>query len=202
MFEYYQKTNLENWLENLYIEHNILSISDLTIYNVADKLNVNVIFMENAKEVAIWDDKAAAIFLNPEKLEEEVRAIFFHELCHPLRHYGDQVNSVRTFMTLQERQANQFMLYASMPFYMIKKLDMSTYNYQWASFLSYKFNVPINIAQKRAEQILQRIQQASIDQVIREQRSTYKPSNDPSEWSTETNMIMNKLYRQIGCKQT
>ncbi|WP_079709959.1 ImmA/IrrE family metallo-endopeptidase [Paraliobacillus ryukyuensis] len=201
MFEYYQKTDLENRLENLYIKNNILTIYDLSIKNVAKKLNIDVVFMEDAKEVAIWDEKATAIFLNPSKSEDEIRATFFHELCHPLRHYGDQVKNIGTFTLLQEKQANQFMLYASMPFFMIERMEMPRLDYQWSYFLAHHFNMPINIAKQRANQILQRVQQASIDEKIKRQRSFYKISNDPNNWSEETHVIMNKLYKQIRYTQ-
>ncbi|WP_079708016.1 ImmA/IrrE family metallo-endopeptidase [Paraliobacillus ryukyuensis] len=179
MFESYHKTDLETWLENLYKKHGILTLSDLTINNVSRKLKVDIIFMENAKELAIWDEEDAAIFLNPNKSNEEVRAIFFHELCHPLRHYGDQLEGIDTFTALQERQANQFMLYASMPFFMIKDMVMPQFDYQWGSFLAHEFNVPLYLANKRADQLLQRIKQASIDQIIKEQYSLYNINNKP-----------------------
>lgn len=73
----FKKNYLENWLKSLNIENNILlSIFDLNIDNVTDKLNINVIFMESYEEVVIWYERAFTIFLNPEKSKEAVRAIF------------------------------------------------------------------------------------------------------------------------------
>ncbi|MGP4041935.1 ImmA/IrrE family metallo-endopeptidase [Gracilibacillus sp. D59] len=197
MFEAYKTTDLENWLETLYIQNDIIHPSDLLIDNVAKKLGIKLEYMEGAREVAIWDEEDAIIFLNPDKPIPIIRKIFFHELCHPLRHYGDQTGSIESFITLQERQANQFMLYAAMPYYMIKQLDLPRSEDQISSFLSSTFYVPLQLAKKRVDQIKRRIQQADLDNKLRKQQSNYKKSYDPSNWSLETKAIMNQLYDQL-----
>ncbi|WP_163538269.1 ImmA/IrrE family metallo-endopeptidase [Gracilibacillus sp. YIM 98692] len=197
MFDSYQKTELEIWLENLYLKHDIISPSDLAIDNVAKKLNMNIAYMEGAREVALWDEEDAIIFLNPNKPTETMRKIFFHELCHPLRHHGDQERFVDSFITLQERQANQFVLYAAMPFYMIKQLDLPQSEHHLSSLLAFTFHVPLRLAQKRVDQIKRRIQQANLDHEFIKQHSNYKKSYDPSNWSHETKAIMDQLYKQL-----
>ncbi|MEN2765794.1 ImmA/IrrE family metallo-endopeptidase [Ornithinibacillus xuwenensis] len=197
MFDSYQKTELELMLENLYKKHAILSPSDLSIENVAKKLRINIVYMEGAREVALWDEDDAVIFLNPNKPKTIMRKIFFHELCHPLRHYGDQAGFVDTFITLQERQANQFMLYAAMPFFMIEQLDLPISEEHISSLLSFTFDVPLQLAKKRVEQIKRRIQQSLYDNEIKKQQSNYEKSYDPANWSTETKKIMNQLYSQL-----
>lgn len=197
MFETYQKTDLEMLLESLYMKHGILSPTDLSIENVAKKLNIHVEFMEGAREVALWDEEDAVIFLNPNKPTSIMRKIFFHELCHPIRHYGDQVGFIDSFISLQEQQANQFMLYAAMPFFMIKQLEMPPTENHLSSLLAFVFDVPLKLANKRVEQINRRIQQSYLDNQIKKQQSNYKKGYDPANWSEETKTIMNQLYTQL-----
>ncbi|WP_194287245.1 ImmA/IrrE family metallo-endopeptidase [Gracilibacillus oryzae] len=197
MFTGYKKTDLEIWLEQLYLDNNLSSPGDLTIENISRKLNVKVEYLPGAKENVLWNERKIMIFLNPEKPETEIRELFFHELCHPLRHHGDQVKSVSSFRYLQENQANQFVLYAAMPFFMIEQLELPQDKTQCTHLLATTFNVTEALAKKRVEQINRRILQTNIDNEFIRQQNNYKKSNDPSNWSHETKVIMKQLYSQL-----
>ncbi|WP_166740203.1 ImmA/IrrE family metallo-endopeptidase [Shouchella lehensis] len=169
----YSKTPIEQWLEEFYKEHHILSPNDLDIYKIAESLNI-VIEKSSGPDRSIWDDehKIAIIFLHNDHSHIQKREIFFHELCHPLRHCGSQENMYsEEFLMMQEVQAEQFQLYASMPFFMV-----SEYCHQidhLAAILANEFHVSIELAETRLKQIEARIQGAEsvqrFNDVIQEQ---------------------------------
>jgi len=54
----------------------------------------------------------------------EQREVFFHELCHLLRHCGNQYkNMPKAFRELQEWDAEHFTRYAAIPFHMLKYIN-------------------------------------------------------------------------------
>lgn len=164
MFKDYKKTSLEIWIENLYKSKGIFSPKDLTVKNISKTFNFSIAYIENAPNRAIWDEEDAVIFLNPNLEYREVKAIFFHELCHPLRHYGAQELMVnKEFRELQEDQANQFQIYAAMPFYMLSELDLPNSESITINILVEKFDIPYYLAKKRVEQIKRRIVQSHLD---------------------------------------
>lgn len=173
MLNLYSKTPIERWLENFYRENSIHSPADLDIYVIAEALNI-VIKDSPGPDRAIWDDehKIAIIFLHTNRTSIEKREIFFHELCHPIRHCGTQENMYsEEFLLMQEEQAEQFQLYASMPFFMVSKYCHQ--NDHLAATLANEFHVSIELARSRLEQIESRIQGAEsvkkFNDVIQEQ---------------------------------
>ncbi|MFB4212972.1 ImmA/IrrE family metallo-endopeptidase [Shouchella sp. JSM 1781072] len=173
MLRLYSKTPIEQWLELFYKEHHILSPDDLNINKIADTLNI-CIKESPGPDRAIWDDEhnVAIIFLHKDHSAIEKREIFFHELCHPLRHCGSQENMYsEEFTMMQEVQADQFQLYASMPFFMVEKC--CNYCDHLSSTLASEFHVSKELADSRLQQIEARIRSAEslqrFNDVIREQ---------------------------------
>jgi Zn-dependent peptidase ImmA (M78 family) len=163
MLSGYIPTDIERKVEMLYRERNILAPPDLEISKVAKLFNVYVDYSKGPQR-AIWDEDTSVIFINPNQAEEKQREVFFHELCHPLMHYGDQTKMhCKSFRDLQEFQANQFQLYAAVPFYMLKELDLPVYEYQIINTIRVTFKIPLSLAKKRFDQIKRRIFQAQID---------------------------------------
>jgi Zn-dependent peptidase ImmA (M78 family) len=193
MFELYEKTSLETWLEELYISKGILNPDDLwSIDYIARCFGFHINYLQGAPERAIWDEEDALIFLNPNQDEEILREKFFHELCHPLRHYGDQTSMrVKTFRELQEVQANQFQLYAAIPFYMVQTLKPTTLEHEMISQIRTVFKVSERLAKRRLEQIKRRIFQAQSDAEHRAFMDSLYPKAPP--YSEETNAVLNKL---------
>ncbi|WP_366160638.1 ImmA/IrrE family metallo-endopeptidase [Bacillus infantis] len=177
MLNLYRQTPLEDMIEAMYKEKGIYQLSDLEIENVATKLNIKIVYMAGAPDRAIWTDRKAAIFLNPKRPNAKLREIFFHELCHPIRHYGSQHSmSNDAFRELQEIQANHFQLYAAMPFFILNKIKLpigeSTIN-----TMADLFNLPHDFVMKRLEQIKRRIDQSKgIDNF------TYQESGPIHNW--------------------
>jgi hypothetical protein len=69
----------------------------------------------------------------------------------------------KTFRDLQEAQANQFQLYAAIPFFMLQELELPPYEYQIIHTIKSIFKVTEALARKRLEQIKRRILQSRMD---------------------------------------
>lgn len=72
--------------------------------------------------------------------------LFGHEVCHYLRHYGNQLNMRESFKNLQEWQANYFAYHFCIPTFMLDKL----YNYTVTDIMNL-FNVEFDFALRRLE---------------------------------------------------
>lgn len=170
MFSCYVLTEMEKKIERMYKDKNILSPTDLDIQNVANLFNVKVDFSEGPQR-AVWDEEFSVIFLNPNHPVEKQKEVFFHELGHPILHCGDQTKIRNShFRELQEAQANQFQLYAAIPFFMLKDLELPPYEYEIINTIKTVFKVPESLATKRLEQIKRRIYQSKMDNFIFEER--------------------------------
>lgn len=206
MYKQYQLTDLELWLEDLYKNNNLLSPEDLEIDNIAASLGINVEYLEDAVELAIWNEQKATIYLDPKKPITKIREIFFHELCHPLRHFGDQsFMSKNDFYKLQEIQANHFQLYAAMPFCMIKELPETQYESEMILLLQVTFGVSFNLAKKRFEQIKRRALQHQIDEVvIKENQKVYNiySDRDRNKWKRVADEIAELAILRKRQKET
>jgi Zn-dependent peptidase ImmA (M78 family) len=166
MFEMYKQTELETKIERLYKEKNILTPIDLEIENVASAFGIEIDYSLNeGPQCAIWGEQTAVIFLHQNTNEVKKREVFFHEFGHPILHCGNQtIMKNKSFKDLQEAQANQFRMYAAMPFFMIKELKLHKYESQIISHLQKIFKVSHKLAKCRFEQIKRRILQAQIDE--------------------------------------
>ena len=193
MLDLYQTTPLEEWIESRYQHIGIHSPDDLDIDSIAHSFGVDVFYMPGAKEEAIWDDDNAAIFLNSDKSVPEIREVFFHELCHPLRHAGDQLMLPGIFRELQETQAKQFQLYAAMPFFMIKGIKFPPYKNEAIGLLANLFRVTPQFAKRRLEQIQRRIYEAKNHQEFVDLLQSRYRKADPANWTEETKDVLRKL---------
>ncbi len=189
---YYQSSPLEEWITQHYIKSNITFPGDLEVERVADIFQVDVVFA-NVKSHVQWDDDYYLIILNNRLSKPYYRADFFHELCHPLKHYGNQTQMPKAFRELQEIQAKLFQLYAALPFHIIKNYIMMP-----ATVIADEFCLPVEIVETRLIQIRNRIFQKRIE---KQYKSLDHPRKyDPAKWSNETKRIMQKLYLRFSQK--
>lgn len=197
----YKKTDLELLVEKIYKEKELLSPSDLTISNISETFNFDIKYIAKAPSRALWDEEYALIFLDPLLTEKEQRAVFFHELCHPLRHIGVQEKmKCKLFMDLQETQANQFQLYAAMPTFMLESIELPNNEFYAIKAIEEIFNVPFSLAIKRMEQIKQRVLRKKIDiAIIEKEQSKY--SKVVQDWSEETKKLLHQLENQLKQKK-
>lgn len=161
----YKETDLELWIFAVYQQNGIYTIADLSLKNIASAFNCEITIWDKPTR-AIWDDELGTIFLNGQLRGNEKREACFHELGHISMHVGNQLEMLESFSDYQEGQANVFQLYASMPMYMIKQLDLPHWEVQFIELLSWEFDVTIDLARKRCNQIKRRIFQASSDKLF------------------------------------
>lgn len=157
---FYRTTPLEDWISSVYKDHNIYSPADIDIHMVASIFGGAVSQTFGQSHVRWEDDfNFFVIFLDKKKSEKEKRLDFFHELCHPLKHIGSQMKIPLEFRRYQEGQANQFQMYAGLPFYMLQDFsDGCT-----LKKLSDAFNLPEKFIRSRIDQIYRRIAQEKFD---------------------------------------
>jgi len=163
VFPQYKPSDIELWISNKYQENGIFSPSDLDVERVADIFGYLIKGTHRDSGVIFDDEGDCIIYL---KLQEaaKMRADFFHEICHPLRHVGDQSVLPAPFVDLQEAQAAQFQLYSSMPFYMIQESPPRQSWVEYYQMLAIEFTFPVWLVRRRILQINNRIERARWDQ--------------------------------------
>lgn len=153
IFSNYYETTLEQWISDRYRSNHILHPEDLDLDRVSDTFRVDLQY-DQCKPFS--DNVERVIFLNKRDPNPISRMIFFHELCHVLRHVGDQRRMNKLFKDGQEADANVFLLYASMPFFMISQLDIPDNQSDAILYLATTFRVPPKLAKQRLMQIQRR----------------------------------------------
>ena len=146
----YQMTNLEKEVQALYSSLNIINPSQLDFHLIANKLNLPLF-------IGKWESKAMKyrgkhmIVLNENLSKSEQWEVFGHELCHILKHTGNQLVIPHSFRELQEAQANNFMFHFCVPTFMLLKINFPSYRNRGIKLIADTFNVTIPFAQKRLE---------------------------------------------------
>ncbi|MPY20252.1 ImmA/IrrE family metallo-endopeptidase [Paenibacillus glucanolyticus] len=160
LFPHYRETTLEQSISIHYKTNHIQAPEDLLdIELIAESFDVILRYemcksVSDNKEKIIILDKRAALLLQ--------RKFFFHELCHVLRHVGDQRKMPVLFKDGQEADAESFSLYASMPFFMISQLKIPNHQEDAIQYLASTFKVALKLAKLRLEQIQRRDLQGRI----------------------------------------
>lgn len=191
LFSYYQETPLEQWISTEYMSHGIMAPEQLDIDHIAQAFGVELIY-EACPSFSDNEDKV--IFLNKQTQEINARLIFFHELCHVLRHAGDQRVMPHLFKHAQETEAEQFVLYAAVPFYMLSRLSIPDQHCEAIPFIAEQFQVTPELAERRLDQVQRRVLYGTLIAATREaDRKQAAPS-----WSPETKRMLSQLERQIS----
>ncbi|MDR7316615.1 ImmA/IrrE family metallo-endopeptidase [Brevibacillus nitrificans] len=157
MLHLYERTHLEEWVEGFYKQIGITSLSDLTIENVSARLRIGVTFAPGVADEVIFDADYAHIFINSLHCPKRRWEVFCHELCHPLRHLGNQLVLPDEFRKWQERDAQAFQFYAAVPFFLLQTLELPDHEKELIDLLSVEFGVTHGFAKRRWEQVLRRI---------------------------------------------
>jgi Zn-dependent peptidase ImmA (M78 family) len=197
----YKPTDLEQWICTQYQENGIHYASDLDIEHVADIFNIDIRTYSGPSFAQWEEDEYSLMFINGYLSEEQRREVFFHELCHPLRHTGcqDSRNMPAAFKELQEIQAARFQMYASMPFYMLEEFKEIQHQSSFIKLLSEAFVLPVKFVQQRIAQMMGRMHQERKDRNLRAKLS---PAINRS-WvhSAETERILDQLNTQLHNKK-
>ena len=108
-------THIENYIRDLY---KMLSIDDpcqLEINRIAQNLKINVYYGKSNFRIG------NNIILRKSSKQKEWQ-MFGHELCHCLRHVGNQLNMHYLFVDLQEYQADHFAYHFCVPTFMLQNI--------------------------------------------------------------------------------
>lgn len=164
----YKPSDLELWISQVYRENGILCAAQLDIEHVADIFNISL-STTNGVTKSFFDDDDCMVLLNARLTTAEKRSAFFHELCHPLRHSGDQNKLPAMFVELQEMQAANFQLVSAMPIFMIRGLELPNIRSVCLERIAHEFGVTPELAKRRLQQIEERVFQGLITDRIRKQ---------------------------------
>jgi len=156
VLRWYNPTETEILICDLYHTFGIKTPEELDIDLVAMIWGIDVHHYPG-RPFTQWNDEGAVIMLTKGASEEENRAAFFHELCHPVKHEGYQEELPTLFKELQEIQANHFQLISAMPITLLP--DPEPLWNEYAQTLSEAFHVPINLAERRINQLVNRMSQ-------------------------------------------
>ena len=156
MYIHYVPTPFEQWTEQLWSRAGIRSVAQLNIEEVADRLGIWVHYV-NGGSCALEYMGMRSIILDKRLSEREQWETFLHELCHLLRHAGNQTLMPKSFCESQEAEANRFVLYAAIPASMLVGEELPDRMDEAAEWLADKFGVSVALACKRLEQIQRRI---------------------------------------------
>lgn len=124
---YYQTTALEDWVTNLYIKLNIFLPQDINEDYIASEQRI---FLHRKKMASFYQiaGRYRGITIDSRESKIKQREIFFHELCHVLRHSGNQGMMNKAFRELQEWDTKHFTKYAAIPHHMIQYIPTNDQN--------------------------------------------------------------------------
>lgn len=160
-FDRYMPTELELWINGKYKRHGIHRPADMHLDHIAPIFNASIVYTKGETKV-MFDDLDCLIFLKDNQSLPVQRAACFHEFSHPALHVGNQNKLPPSFVQLQEVQADHFLMYASMPIYMIQD-HINEMKYEslciesFRRILAEEFCLPHNIVHRRIEQIMNRL---------------------------------------------
>ncbi|WP_340026003.1 ImmA/IrrE family metallo-endopeptidase [Paenibacillus sp. FSL K6-1096] len=190
MFIHYTKTHLEQFVEELYIAHSILQPEDITIPKLSEELNVLVNYAPITSRAYESATGVRYILLDNRTTPMKQRFDFLHELCHILRHAGNQTVLPAPFIKAQEEDAEKFVLYATMPFFMLQSYKLSDVYYTAVHQISALFGVPTDMAKIRFDQILRREYEGELWPVRRKERAyTFYPTGETADHVSEHPVI-------------
>lgn len=147
----YKPFPLDAWVSNFLKKMGIYTPEDIDETKIANDLRIYLIYTE-MRSFAKVEGNFKLININKDLDKGEQREIFFHELCHILRHEGCQYKLMPTaFRELQERDANHFTRYAAIPFHMLGLFDWKSPTL--AKDMSQVFKVSEELCQYRIDHI-------------------------------------------------
>lgn len=149
MLRNYYTTNLEDWVTKLYIKIQVFHPKHIKEEEIAQKLGI---FLHRKPMPPSYQvlGRYRGITVDVRVSYEEQREMFFHELCHILRHAGTQDTMPSSFRDLQEWDAHNFVRYAAIPYHQLKYIDFNQPNIE--QHMAELFGVSIDLAKERVHQ--------------------------------------------------
>lgn len=150
---HHQTTKTEQFVESLYQEIGISETHQLVIDELSQRLNIWVHYASIPSKAIESEGGLSTMFIDDRNPLVKQWLEFLHELCHLLCHAGNQTVMPEQFTQAQEREAEWFVLYAAVPFSMLNKLILPTCKSDAIAFVAHEFRVPLELAERRIEQI-------------------------------------------------
>lgn len=198
-FNLYRPTDLEIWINDIYQSDGISTPSDLEdLDRVSSLFHAHVAYTEGETKVIYDEDGDCIVFLHIYMEPFEQRLAFFHELCHPAMHSGNQSSLHPSFVALQETQAGLFQQYAAMPAFMLEHYQNQAQSLDHRG-LAEAFKLPAGFALDRLERIKRRMNQERIDRRLRDRLAA---AAAPALQSEAANRLLAQLRRQVGKEQS
>lgn len=191
-FTLYKPTQLERWIEQLYRKLGILHPSQLTIDELAGKLNIWIYYLDMSSRV-VENNGMFSMNIDRRLSPQEQWQDFLHELCHVLRHAGNQLVMPTDFKDRQEMEAGVFQLYAGMPFFMIGNMPLPATEDETIEYWAHEFRVTYPFAKLRLEQMQRRMFQEA-----RARQMNPRPLLVAHEYTPEAPRLSGRLQRQVA----
>lgn len=163
----YTTTALEDWITDMYARLRIQTPMDIDTSRLAYHFTIFIHYKPMPARFDIYG-RYKGIVVDSRCTFEEQREQFLHELCHILRHDGHQTMMPEAFRELQEWDANQFVMYAALPFPMLANYDFN--DEHLIQHLVDDFKVTEELCIKRLEHIQRNILNAAL---VAETKSMY-----------------------------
>ncbi|OIJ12700.1 hypothetical protein BKP37_12940 [Anaerobacillus alkalilacustris] len=185
----------EEKLTKLYQKKGIITVSDLSISNIADSFNI-LIKYHHLNSKCLYDNNCGLMLLKENQRIENERADFFHEMAHFFSHVGDQRKMVKDFVRLQERQAHWISLYASMPRFIFEPILNETRSLKE---LVEVFQLPETMIKERIRIIRQQNStQSYYDNLHQQEDLRINRSLQKEKIYDSTLEVLQKLSNQVG----
>jgi Zn-dependent peptidase ImmA (M78 family) len=189
----YTYTPLEEFVKDLYSALSIATPNEIDTKDIANQLNIKLYF---------YDDGSTAvgnrIFIDERLTRARQWEDFGHELCHILRHHGNQLlmlddDLLYSFMRLQESQSDNFMYQFCVPTFMLLNYKIANLLDVKAGipFIVEKFNVTEDFAAERLNRFKRQLLQSKSDTEHRAFMESLYPKAPP--YSQETNNVLKQL---------
>ncbi|MCL6458108.1 MAG: ImmA/IrrE family metallo-endopeptidase [Gorillibacterium sp.] len=200
MYTAYQATPLEQWVDTIYRQHGITSPDDLNIETLASITNTWVYYKPISSRYIDRGNDMYSVVIDSRLAPKEQWEEFLHELCHVLRHTGNQHQMPDQLVKWQEEHAAAFQLYAAIPLSMLKILELPHLQSEAVGLLTEEFGVTSRLAERRLQQIQQRMLQGIVAvEYATYQQHKQEPEPEPDinfhivEHSSETLRLIGKL---------
>jgi Zn-dependent peptidase ImmA (M78 family) len=152
--KYYHTTALEDWVTKLYLKLNIHHPKQITEERIARYYSI---FLHRKERDPFYEiiGRYRGITIDARQSKDIQREMFYHELCHILRHAGVQSMMPEAFRELQEWDSQRFTSYIAIPHHMIKYIPFEDPGV--IEETARIFKVTTALSEKRINQICSRI---------------------------------------------
>jgi Zn-dependent peptidase ImmA (M78 family) len=202
----YQMTHLEEDIRDLYLSFGVTDPSLIDMYSLSYDLDIWIHDIDD-ESTLIKLNGNYTIFLNENLSPQERWQDFGHEIGHALKHEGNQDKLKKSFRTLQEFQANNFMYHFCVPTFMLLNYEITNFTdiNIGTAFIMEKFNVTESFSKKRLEQFRNKLFQAKSDEEFRNRKEpvyNYSKGIPPRKLPSHTNEIVSRALafkrKQVG----